>query len=562
MGVFPAAAQAPAGKVRVVAGDAMTTSISSSASGLRRTATLPGLAALRFATTPDQVRDALRQHLRSLGSEPASSQPHRRPALDGVFPVGDLDGDRRNDLVVSQYAGGATQFVAVAGDSGRQLWSVDGTAAKRSMRETHVLALNGEDADGALLMAATYEEIPSEFMWTLKITVDMTAVSADGTTRWTRSTTGVVSASDAGFLLANLSFPLAVGPLNGAGDDVLLRSDETVYSYAGGGTSRLEVLDGDTGRAGAVVETASQEEAPASGMVGDLDGDGLLDIVTAASAGGQVLAVAHKGTDGRPLWRSALKRMPVYWIDSAGRMNRDKADDVLLVGVDWEGWQFFSFTALSGADGTPGIHGTSDGLVPAGDLNGDRLDDLLLLKTVFTRKLLGVEYKAVTGTGRVVYSRRYTVAMPKGSAMAMTSMWAVGDVDGDGSLDLAHDVSVFGFDDRSSVQERGVVLTRNGRKVYEKSIGRPLYASLDRLGDDAVRLRRIASGVEITAHDGRTTDMMWRRTVSLPGYRGGFVMGADLTRDGRAELLLIGRRNGGAALKVIDGRTRAVRWGR
>ena len=560
-GVVPAAADSPVRGVSVVAGDALTTSISSTASGAQRTATLPGVAALQFATTPAQVRAALRQHFGSLGAESATSQPADRAALDGVFPVGDLDGDRRNDLVLSQYGAGATQFVAVAGDTGRRLWSVDGTAAERWMRDIHVVGLNAKGADGALLLAVTYEEIPSDFLWTLKITVDMTSVAGDGTNRWSRSSSGLVSFSEMGILVGNLSYPAGVGPLNGADDDVLQRTDETAYSLTAGGTSRLEVLDGETGRVGAVLATASHDDAPASGLVGDLDGDGLSDIVTAASGGGRVLVVAHKGTDGRPLWRSELAHMPVYWIDSVGRTNRDPVDDLLLVGVDWEGEQFFSFTVLSGADGAPGLHGAGDGLIPAGDISGDGLDDLLLLKVLFRSKL-GVTYEAVTGAGKTVYRRTYALKVPKGSSMASIGMWDVGDLDGDGSLDLAHDISVYGFSERTSAQERGVVLTRNGRKLYDKLVGQSLHASLDGRGDDAVRLRRLASGVEVTAYDGRTNDRLWQRAVGIPGYRGGFAMAADLTRDGRAELLLIGRRAGGAALKVIDGRTNAVRWGR
>src|SRR5687767_12051863 len=97
-GAFPASA-APAPTISVVPGRAMTTTLSASPSGTQRTVTLPGIAALRFATTPAQVRAALRQHLQSLGSEPATPEADDRPALDGVFPVGDLDGDRRADLV-------------------------------------------------------------------------------------------------------------------------------------------------------------------------------------------------------------------------------------------------------------------------------------------------------------------------------------------------------------------------------------------------------------------------------------------------------------------------------
>src|SRR5688500_9536622 len=84
--VLPASAASPTPTVSVVAGDAMTTSISATASGAQRTATMPGLAALRFATTPAQVRAALRQHLRSLGSEPNTPEPDDGPMLNGVFP--------------------------------------------------------------------------------------------------------------------------------------------------------------------------------------------------------------------------------------------------------------------------------------------------------------------------------------------------------------------------------------------------------------------------------------------------------------------------------------------
>lgn len=562
-GVIPAAAAPARMPVSVVAGDTMATSLRVTPDATSREVTMPGLAALRHATTPEAARAALHQHLQSVGGEATRPEPSDKPALDSIFVIGDLDGDRRHDLVYSEYGmTGTTQFVAVAGDTGRRLWSVEGTTGDRMMRDTYAWPLNGADSGGALLLTATYEDISSDAFWGLRITVDMTAVAADGATRWTKSTSGALSFGEAGLMAANLGFPLGVGPINGGGDDVLMRTDETVYSFLSGGTSRLEVLDGESGRVTAVAAAASELEAPSSQLVDDLDGDGLRDIVTASSVGGHVLVVAAKGSDGRPLWQSSFEGMPVYWIDPAGDVDGDTTADLLLTAFDWEGMRSLAITVASGADGAIRWRTASDGVLPAGDIDGDKRDDLLLLDAIDDRRGIGLRYRAVTASGDALYRRAYTAHVPKGAALILMMIGPVGDLDADGSDDIAHEISIFGFDESSSSQEQGVVLTRTGRKAYDKMSGSPLYASVDGQGDDFVRMRRSTNGVEIIARDGRTGGELWQRNVPIPGYRGGYVHAADLTRDGRAELLVVGMGQEGAVLKVIDARTRKTRWTR
>ena len=275
--------------------------------------------------------------------------------------------------------------------------------------------------------------------------------------------------------------------------------------------------------------------------------------------------MAYSGKTSAPLWHNGFSGHPVIYIESAGRTDGDGTDDLLYTGIDWEAWDhFIASTLASGADGEVRWKKMTDGAGPIGDINGDGRADVLLLYALFTDKVVGIRYAALSASGKAAYDRTYGVVPPRGSMMvASIFLRNVGDVDDDGAVDFAHEVEAYGFSrsGAKSARERGVVLTGTGRKAFDGRAHEPLYGSVDGRGDDFVQLER-ADGVRVIVRNGRTNAEMWRRRVALKGYRFGYPIAADLTGDGRAEVLLLAYRKSGPTLLVLDGTTHALRWRR
>lgn len=558
---LPASAQRSSRTV-FVAGSRPGVAIRSTADGMQRQVTVPGLAALRRARNPEQARDAWLAHVQQMAD--AAAPPTGRQVSD-AYPVPDLNGDQRRDVIVVRSGDAGLQYAAVGGSSGDKLWSVD-SALTTAQLYGDVFPLRGSDAKGVLLATTGVEESsPADAAWVLQITTELTAVSGDGTARWTKTYRGSITFSDAGAVFSGLGYPAAIGPINGEGSDVAVRVEDSAYSLHAGGVTRIEVLDGASGTPSATIQSAGAGEAPGAGVVGDLNGDKLRDVVLASSAGDQVAVVAYSGVSGMPIWRNSLTGAPVYYIESTGRTDDDSVDDLLLTGINWESEQFFVSTLASGSDGNVRWQGLTDGALPLRDISGDGRADVLAVYALFGAKKLGIRYTAITGGGQRIYDRFHGVQPSGGSGFGGMGMWAIGDVDADGNVDFGHDVSWFGFDGSGGTAQAdtGVVLANTGRKAFSGPAADGLYASVDRKGDDLVRMVRTAEGVRLVVRDGRTNQELWRRSLAIDGYRVGFARGGDLTGDGVAELLVMSYRRGGTTgLSVIDGRTRVLRWRR
>lgn len=560
-GVAPVGAAGDASQTVVVPGTSPGITIRKTDAGHERRVTVPGLAALRTATTPAQARAALVAHMQDVTASASGTASGTASAgIEDFFPVGDLTGDRRRDLVLVRDASAGVRYTAVRGHDASRLWSVN--VATTPEHFTRVQPLRG-DAKGVLLMTVGFEEsAESNAVWSFRLTTDLTAVAPDGAVRWTRAYEGTVTFTDAGLVVAGVAFPVGLGRVNGRGDDIVVRSENAAFSLVGAAITRLEVVDGATGAVTAAVQTAAPEEAGA-GLVGDLDGDGLRDLVTTSSAGGAVTAVAYRGLDGRPLWRNSFDGAPVVFAESLGRADADRADDILFTGFDWEADRPIVVTAASGMDGTRRWQRHTEGALVMRDVSGDGLSDVLVLGAVFSSRRLGFRYRALTGAaGTTIYNRAYSVQTSRGSWFGSMSLGPAGDVDADGNTDLAHEISVYGFGAGSRAEEGGVVLARNGQKAFSGKPGFPLGASLDGRGDDFVKLRRTDRGVRVVAVDGRTGTTLWRRDVALGRYRYAYASGADLTGDRRAEVLLFTAGRYGAVLRALDGASQRVRWAR
>ena len=526
---------------------------------VQRTVTAPRATALRHATSLADVRRALRAPAApfSAGTDGADEPRHYNDPL----PVGDLNGDGNSDVVIARIQKDMVRFSAVAGQTGTRLWAVEVQAADWAWAEARMLS--GPEP-GVLLLTetfdATYTEDPPSGSY--EVTTNLIAVAADGAQRWTREYAGTVEWDEAGATANGLASVTGVAPVTNAGDDVVMQiSDGAFNVLTSTATTRVEVIDGDSGTVRPLAVAGSTMDFPGAGVVDDLDGDGLHDVVTAGSADGTVSLVAHSGVTGTPLWRSQIAAAPTAAVLSAGNFDGDEVTDLMLVGIDWEGNHFLQLTTVSGADGAVGWQRAADGLVGLGDIGDDGIDDVVVLLLPAGFKRVGVTYSAVTGAGDVLYKTAYDLEPLEGGGMISLMGGGAGDVDADGIEDAAHVITAYSFKGERS-RERGVVSAATGRKLFDGPVGMPLYAPVSGPGDDLLTIKRTNTGVVLIARSGRTGRALWQRALRIEDYRYGWAVAQDLTGDGHAELLVTAIVRGGTATRVVDGATQQVLWKR
>ena len=553
--------QTVAPAVRVVAGGRpQVTSATATPDGVHRVVALPVAAALRRATTADQVR-AVMAGAPTSGEETVESEPQSFRAFDAdVAPVGDLDGDKRRDVVAARITQDGVRFLGLKGSTGVRLWRLD--LATGPDVYPSVQPLRGRGSAGVLLVTRAFSDVAdNEATWSATMTTTLHAVDPDGTVRWSRTYDGTLSASAAAFSATGLVDVVGVGPAVDRGDDVVVSVTDLAYSAGAGGKTTVEVIQGATGHTASVAQASSTDDAPAAGLVGDLDGDGLRDVVVASSAATRVSLTAQRGVDGRPLWSQQFDSAPAVWLEAAGDTTGDGVGDVLVYGFDFWADQPIQATVVSGSDGAAQWSRQTGGAWAVGDIDRDGRADVLTVDDIWTLRALGYRYVAISGSGRRLWAKSYTVRTPSGGYFAMGGMGLVGDVDRDRVADAGHEIELYGASGKKVV-ERGVVRSRTGVKAFSGAVGSPLHASLDRRGDDLISTRRAKGGTtRLVARDGRNGSALWRHSLSAKGVEFVWPRGADLTGDRRAEVVAMVFTRRGTKVRVLDASGRLL-WRR
>jgi flagellin-like hook-associated protein FlgL len=223
------------------------------------------------------------------------------------------------------------------------------------------------------------------------------------------------------------SFALSLGDLNGDGVLDLVTAGQN-DSFDGYTTVRLGTGNGNFGTATSYSTTSSALS------LGDLNGDGILDLVTAGGAGGGGKATVRLGL-GNGNFGSATSystESGYSYALSLGDLNGDGILDLVTAGSGGGGKATVRLGLGNGNFGSATSYSTESAFsntLSLGDLNGDGILDLVTAGY----SLSGGGYATVRlgmGNGNFGVSTSYTTENVKSYALSL------GDLNGDGILDL------------------------------------------------------------------------------------------------------------------------------
>jgi predicted Ser/Thr protein kinase len=318
----------------------------------------------------------------------------------------------------------------------------------------------------------------------------------------------------------------------------------------------------------------------------DVDGDGTRDVFSAVFWGnqGDVYVDATSGADGQSL----------YWLRSQTAVPQDRIDNQLLGPLFWwsgdkDGMPLlavptteirpneiaYTVACVSVQHGQRVHHATGLGLLEAADLDGDGVRELLSYHTKDRQEMIdyGGRLNAFRGYAGTAWRRLGPSPAP------------VGDLNGDGIRDLAHDRGD-GIYQALSGKDATSLWTVDTRDLM--SSARPLRIAVeastadldgDGVPDPIVYRDDLVTSTStpyplLHALSGRTGRRLWSAAMQLRFIRTVVsVTSADLDGDGVNEILWIGLGDDGLKtdglpswqrtrmwLVVLDGRQGRVRW--
>ncbi len=243
---------------------------------------------------------------------------------------------------------------------------------------------------------------------------------------------------------------------------------------------------------------------------GDLNGDGLSDFVVTtagqASSDGYSRAYVFYGAPaldvGEPTVLQSDARADGFGAAAAsGDFNGDGVDDLLVAGPSYsltaeqpDAGRVYGYPgSLAGVSASPAStttgragSGFGEALASAGDLNGDGITDAVIgapLASAGGPVTNGQVFAYFGGKGGLSLTYDFTEAGEAGNDLYGASVAGVGDLDGDGRVDLA--VAAPGRD-LNSLTDGGAVYLYSGAKVRMPALGADAFAAVDLDGGRAL----------------------------------------------------------------------------
>lgn len=215
--------------------------------------------------------------------------------------LADLDGDGRAEILHCIRRGDRHALAAVDGVTGDSPWhpEIELPSVPRAME---VGDLGGDGSVEVVISSASGDVFVHR--------------ASDG------RRIGIVATTDT----CNGNCPIAVGDVDADGRPELVVAHDVNYQGFGlAGHPLVSIYDGSTlKRRWSAGSSCRVDAAP---VVGDIDGDAIPDVVVALWSG---RIAAFRGTDGSPLWETAVSREGIFSTPALGDLNGDGVKEVVV----------------------------------------------------------------------------------------------------------------------------------------------------------------------------------------------------------------------------------------
>ena len=483
----------------------------------------------------------------------------RTCGCDVVYPVNDLDGDRRADIAaitIHESSDGASRST-IDVISSRRASSLF-TAPVGVPGYARVLPTRVDGAPALLYYAIDYRYVAGSYEGRLQAG----ALGAGGSRLWERSWELPWTWATVRYQrwLEDLAF---ITDKDGIAVGLALAISESL-SPPGIVKLHLEQVSAADGQTEAARTTREQDDLEdvtltpfaLKGKIHDA-----LAIQVNPIGGNKESLLVHTSLGEDPLW--ALKVKEYAWLEAAANVIGDAGNELVLS----QGWgKRYALQALDAMTGEVAWEGSVPGQV-VDDAGGDGRSDLVQIKQLGKQerrwRLTRVELP-----GRVLWSEDVSVRRHHRYAN-WTSFYvdAWGDVDEDGVSEVRAYMTSYQDDGdhlRYLSSERALIDGENGRTLTQASLYLPLIGTLDGRGSDSLTFDLREQEVEITGRDGVDGSALWHQRIAIeaaakldPCRWGYYIVDGGDSDD---VLVVIPRREGGDEEVLIDGSTGNVVW--
>ena len=517
------------------------------------------------------------------------------PGMHASQPAGDLDGDGRDDVLVTtwQFSPDAEvlEVRALRGTDGGELW----TRSYPGFAFATPAKVGADGRDGVLVVASDWGTVGWYLASAHEATTTVEWLGGDGAAVATREFTGNAARTTGGTVVRGLPTNIDLLDSTGTGvtDALVTQLDLLVAPGVWRATATATVVRGtDASTAATVREEDNSNREPVAFAAGNLDGEAGDDIVFVVANHGSEGALgrmtASAGADGAQLWeRDGLRVDPWVFMTPPGDMTGDRREELLLSSFTGHA------SVLDGASGETLWTRSAQVAYPAGDTDADGrtevgvmhmgygsrgtlhaivvadgpppADPIPIIGVIEMRAFgeeissggvpvgqMGIVTKVIDGAGDVLRTDRVLVKRPSGDHSSRLEFQRIGDVDGDRVPDAFAAAVVADMDRETFASDRRLISGRSGATAWRPPLRtRPAGGAVDGSGDDIVAKR----GRRLQVRDGQTGRLLWAAPGKLVRGGSGF-QAADLSGDGRAELLISSSRG----TIALDGETGALRW--
>lgn len=451
-----------------------------------------------------------------------------------LFVAGDLNGDRRRDLLDVRYATrpdrtGVVGLTARDAQTGRVLWHRTASIGKDHVLFPAPARIGAPARDGIVL----YDYGVGD-----QTTAGLTALDGrTGEPVWRYRAVGTTSGEDDSYSGTRVPSFIGVAESSGATRFLLsvsdFRYDLSQDQVRGSGSVQPYAVDGATGRAGVLgARTSSSTSVPAAYALPDLSGDGQNDLGVLVGGEDGTLQARDSRT-GAALWtHSGTPLHGGAYPVPVGRVLAGGTPDLALVtGTPDDPFQEATplgdlvprtapahgdVVLLSGRDGTAVASVPGDGAL----LLGRAGDPAVPAFGVFTadatstanRTEVTLHVAAHDASGAQRWHQQLTYGLDEGDGFAGGFAYELGDLDRDGALELRAELYVLGGEGQFSAK-RYLLDGRSGTQLQHP--GDALFGSTSRHGDDLVSVAG-GKGALVTLRSGRTGTAVWSTRVAAP----------------------------------------------